>query len=154
SEEHTSELQSRFDLVCRLLLEKKNLRVWVRSIVHQLIRGRRPAVVFLAAQKIAQSHRRRLIVQGPVLARAASLPHLSVNRGCRLWIAGRTKQIGFLQREQVIPGISTRQFVHYSAGLIVVVVAAQEQAQHDFFFFAVSAAAGLYTLSLHDALPI
>src|SRR5699024_12694640 len=26
SEEHTSELQSRFDLVCRLLLEKKN--VW------------------------------------------------------------------------------------------------------------------------------
>src|SRR5699024_9280961 len=27
SEEHTSELQSRFDLVCRLLLEKKNLVV-------------------------------------------------------------------------------------------------------------------------------
>src|SRR5699024_11636693 len=26
SEEHTSELQSRFDLVCRLLLEKKKLR--------------------------------------------------------------------------------------------------------------------------------
>src|SRR5207249_7609498 len=27
SEEHTSELQSRFDLVCRLLLEKKNGKV-------------------------------------------------------------------------------------------------------------------------------
>src|SRR5437868_10690635 len=27
SEEHTSELQSRFDLVCRLLLEKKNLTI-------------------------------------------------------------------------------------------------------------------------------
>src|SRR5699024_12647324 len=27
SEEHTSELQSRFDLVCRLLLEKKNLNL-------------------------------------------------------------------------------------------------------------------------------
>src|SRR5699024_11740485 len=27
SEEHTSELQSRFDLVCRLLLEKKNINV-------------------------------------------------------------------------------------------------------------------------------
>src|SRR5699024_11971189 len=27
SEEHTSELQSRFDLVCRLLLEKKNNRI-------------------------------------------------------------------------------------------------------------------------------
>src|SRR5699024_12853510 len=27
SEEHTSELQSRFDLVCRLLLEKKNKKI-------------------------------------------------------------------------------------------------------------------------------
>src|SRR5699024_11688268 len=27
SEEHTSELQSRFDLVCRLLLEKKKLQI-------------------------------------------------------------------------------------------------------------------------------
>src|SRR5437868_8102379 len=32
SEEHTSELQSRFDLVCRLLLEKKNkCQVVIRS---------------------------------------------------------------------------------------------------------------------------
>src|SRR5207249_6902304 len=29
SEEHTSELQSRFDLVCRLLLEKKNVFVTI-----------------------------------------------------------------------------------------------------------------------------
>src|SRR5699024_11756214 len=29
SEEHTSELQSRFDLVCRLLLEKKNRQISV-----------------------------------------------------------------------------------------------------------------------------
>src|SRR6266704_7048037 len=28
SEEHTSELQSRFDIVCRLLLEKKKLDHW------------------------------------------------------------------------------------------------------------------------------
>src|SRR5699024_11345323 len=28
SEEHTSELQSRFDLVCRLLLEKKNIVIY------------------------------------------------------------------------------------------------------------------------------
>src|SRR6266513_4149464 len=28
SEEHTSELQSRFDLVCRLLLEKKKKLLW------------------------------------------------------------------------------------------------------------------------------
>src|SRR5699024_11911987 len=29
SEEHTSELQSRFDLVCRLLLEKKKRVAWL-----------------------------------------------------------------------------------------------------------------------------
>src|SRR5207249_10633680 len=36
SEEHTSELQSRFDLVCRLLLEKKTdqLEVVARAIGH------------------------------------------------------------------------------------------------------------------------
>src|SRR5207249_8701216 len=31
SEEHTSELQSRFDLVCRLLLEKKKKSTMLRS---------------------------------------------------------------------------------------------------------------------------
>src|SRR2546421_8768320 len=33
SEEHTSELQSRSDLVCRLLLEKKKNKMILRSIV-------------------------------------------------------------------------------------------------------------------------
>src|SRR2546428_6862781 len=32
SEEHTSELQSRSDLVCRLLLEKKNSRIDTRNL--------------------------------------------------------------------------------------------------------------------------
>src|SRR5438105_10926297 len=31
SEEHTSELQSRVDLVCRLLLEKKKTSTWISS---------------------------------------------------------------------------------------------------------------------------
>src|SRR5699024_11802398 len=31
SEEHTSELQSRFDLVCRLLLEKKKTTMYISS---------------------------------------------------------------------------------------------------------------------------
>src|SRR5699024_11315608 len=34
SEEHTSELQSRFDLVCRLLLEKKNQILRNRAVQH------------------------------------------------------------------------------------------------------------------------
>src|SRR5699024_12438864 len=38
SEEHTSELQSRFDLVCRLLLEKKNIQLltYMSDLVYQL----------------------------------------------------------------------------------------------------------------------
>src|SRR5699024_12126416 len=36
SEEHTSELQSRFDLVCRLLLEKKNTSQKLEIIIGQL----------------------------------------------------------------------------------------------------------------------
>src|SRR5207249_1285334 len=40
SEEHTSELQSRFDLVCRLLLEKKSVnsreRSGINTILHEL----------------------------------------------------------------------------------------------------------------------
>src|SRR5437868_10275944 len=34
SEEHTSELQSRFDLVCRLLLEKKKTNSCTKSILN------------------------------------------------------------------------------------------------------------------------
>src|SRR2546422_2525321 len=33
SEEHTSELQSRLHLVCRLLLEKKKKETWIRMIL-------------------------------------------------------------------------------------------------------------------------
>src|SRR5437868_8503555 len=36
SEEHTSELQSRFDLVCRLLLEKKKKKINKTSLVSSI----------------------------------------------------------------------------------------------------------------------
>src|SRR5438067_3805304 len=42
SEEHTSELQSRFDLVCRLLLEKKNLTPGKHSANMNLVHRRQP----------------------------------------------------------------------------------------------------------------
>src|SRR5699024_12054432 len=35
SEEHTSELQSRFDLVCRLLLEKKNQLLLTSTLLYR-----------------------------------------------------------------------------------------------------------------------
>src|SRR5689334_23427420 len=34
SEEHTSELQSQFHLVCRLLLEKKKIQISLSSLLH------------------------------------------------------------------------------------------------------------------------
>src|SRR5699024_11791900 len=40
SEEHTSELQSRFDLVCRLLLEKKKKRTKYRNKPNRDLRQR------------------------------------------------------------------------------------------------------------------
>src|SRR5438067_10787472 len=40
SEEHTSELQSRFDLVCRLLLEKKKARSESRSALRPAAKAR------------------------------------------------------------------------------------------------------------------
>src|SRR5437868_11349168 len=44
SEEHTSELQSRFDLVCRLLLEKKKKKRYRESVGHRIVDGGRGAV--------------------------------------------------------------------------------------------------------------
>src|SRR2546430_10854026 len=38
SEEHTSELQSQSNLVCRLLLEKKKINTEVRTLVESLVR--------------------------------------------------------------------------------------------------------------------
>src|SRR5260221_5169312 len=39
SEEHTSELQSHSDLVCRLLLEKKKKQQIVHSVIHRTSSG-------------------------------------------------------------------------------------------------------------------
>src|SRR5438874_5263362 len=49
SEEHTSELQSRRDLVCRLLLEKKKKKLW-QPILRAFppICDRRPSHTFLS----------------------------------------------------------------------------------------------------------
>src|SRR6266704_2204167 len=88
SEEHTSELQSRFDLVCRLLLEKKNNHDCVVS----------------------------LLSRPPGMVRTGIEPH-------RLQAPAR------VVRAPVTGGLRS-------------------------FFFIGRAATGIYTLSLHVALPI
>src|SRR6266536_3560164 len=55
SEEHTSELQSRVDLVCRLLLEKKKLRlVWSVGTRHRALsrKSMRVIIGFLLIRKL------------------------------------------------------------------------------------------------------
>src|SRR6267378_436180 len=93
SEEHTSELQSRRDLVCRLLLEKK-------KNVHEHVKGRNP------------------------------VPLLALAHGCPLFLDG--------------PG----------HGLLGAVGALLAGYLEHFFFFNDTATTEIYTLSLHDALPI
>src|SRR5207249_5255525 len=71
SEEHTSELQSRFDLVCRLLLEKKN-----ESLRPPRTRDRPPHLRALPTVELLHLHARR--VPAPcarLLPSRAALPH-------------------------------------------------------------------------------
>src|SRR5215475_2927435 len=96
SEEHTSELQSRENLVCRLLLEKKNRERRARRATEQHARDRRPRA------DAARSTRRARPPRSPRHAHRPPRP------GGALF----------------------------------------------FFFFNDTATTEIYTLSLHDALPI
>src|SRR5215469_3693616 len=93
SEEHTSELQSRRDLVCRLLLEKKKQNS-------------------SSARACFPSRKRRV-------------PMAASSRACRI----SDRDCGFARA-----GRSAAWFL--------------------FFFFNDTATTEIYTLSLHDALPI
>src|SRR6267378_1407148 len=96
SEEHTSELQSRRDLVCRLLLEKK------KKSRHR----------YDSANKAKESNRQETFnLQGDDL------------------------------RFLVLQGLQGSVRLRYASG-------------HLFFFFNDTATTEIYTLSLHDALPI
>src|SRR5206468_285799 len=112
SEEHTSELQSRSDLVCRLLHEKKNaLWSWSSGSSHD--RPKR----FWRAGGTGQTG------------------------GDALWGASSVRCAGACAGPDDCP--STRGSVFPDRARAGVV-----------FFFHGTAAAGISTLSLHDALPI
>src|SRR5471032_824539 len=96
SEEHTSELQSHHDLVCRLLLEKKKSTM----------------------QNVAVQNRNRHQTLGQAPNRSA---------------------------DAILVPASTANFIE--ASLL-------ERVILDFFFFNDTATTEIYTLSLHDALPI
>src|SRR5260370_6091783 len=56
SEEHTSELQSHLNLVCRLLLEKKKKTIHVPSAVKQGVRTKDSVPYLYASSQLQGSH--------------------------------------------------------------------------------------------------
>src|SRR5438105_10841119 len=100
SEEHTSELQSRVDLVCRLLLEKKNRarhRAWCVKTIKAAIRfGHRSLPVKWRVQIAKAFHHLRiccdLLTEGNL--RAHRCPFASSRLGKpRRWVQANTKCI-------------------------------------------------------------
>src|SRR5207249_11249389 len=76
SEEHTSELQSRFDLVCRLLLEKKN------TTPSSLLIGRLHCAPKLTATQIAATRRLFFMLRTqnkPSIARLRKQSHYTLH---------------------------------------------------------------------------
>src|SRR5690242_15357926 len=99
SEEHTSELQSHVNLVCRLLLEKKNLLQLLDSshgadraqVLARAVRAPPPATLFpyttlfrSCGCRARMRDRRRLARPGPALGRCAAGGRAAVRRsgGC------------------------------------------------------------------------
>src|SRR5689334_18296603 len=113
SEEHTSELQSQFQLVCRLLLEKKT-------------GAHLPALLLDQARH--RRHRPGPLDQLPDRAPPRRRPARRERAGARQPV-----------RRRAAPRRRGR------AGRLNVLVV---------FFFNVTATTEIYTLSLHDALPI
>src|SRR5699024_2848877 len=60
SEEHTSELQSRFDIVCRLLLEEKKHDIQSVFYLFVLIRPTTPTMTLLPYTTLFRSQNRNL----------------------------------------------------------------------------------------------
>src|SRR5256886_5121527 len=83
SEEHTSELQSQSNLVCRLLLEKKNDIITVHFIAPYILVGHKSALDFLHVTRVEPVLRydlQRTEVTGhdQILPRLAHLPRQHV----------------------------------------------------------------------------
>src|SRR5688572_18456311 len=126
SEEHTSELQSQSNLVCRLLLEKKNQNVGDRLALEQDLE--RLAVVAFSLADVA----------GDV--DVGQKVHLDLDDAVAL--AGLAAAA--LDVEGEAAGLVAARFGLGQAG----------EPLADRFFFNDTAPTEIYTLSLHDALPI
>src|SRR5690349_10335392 len=154
SEEHTSELQSRRDLVCRLLLEKKKCALNRLGCCIEVLALSAATNVGCPHLLNVVSGKRRVRVASRLfcLLRCAS----ATSRG---WACGRTS-LKF--RESLVK----QNVAEVGEGGIrqALILARQGAFQRGFglaqlagaqlFFFNDTATTEIYTLSLHDALPI
>src|ERR1039457_620386 len=80
SEEHTSELQSPCNLVCRLLLEKKKNKYHIRVLFHCVLRDRRVAAGWTPCATVGHA-RQRFQVVCAVLTRIHAVFFFFFNEG-------------------------------------------------------------------------
>src|SRR5690554_1953904 len=143
SEEHTSELQSRPHLVCRLLLEKKKITLGTSFITGRVSNFQGPTDVafdpitdtFLVADGLAN----QIGIVDP------KAPGIAGFTPFRLGINPTSLDYNFQSGTGVTFNAASNSFSIFN-------FVATNPNSH--FFFKDTAATEIYTLSLHDALPI
>src|SRR5690554_31788 len=132
SEEHTSELQSRPHLVCRLLLEKKKKSIArVASIMENTIISKQQQVSEIMSQMCTQAQTADQDITNDQIKEMTRKVSAEVD----------------LVHQQTQNQRYGSSHIGATAKDISIVVT-------DVFFFIVAATPEIYTLSLHDALPI
>src|SRR5690349_12705714 len=149
SEEHTSELQSRRDLVCRLLLEKKN------GVVVGADREVRQAA--LADVDAVRSGNAEIEAEVVAVVRAGDFLVLDVGAEGTVEDEVRAQRTDAARGRDVDARVAEAAVVQAEREVVDDIgVEHREHAQHKvlIFFFNDTATTEIYTLSLHDALPI
>src|SRR5689334_12915008 len=152
SEEHTSELQSQFHLVCRLLLEKKKGQHIAGGEIEKFHIGREYAHRDREQRRDHHSveHRLDALVAVEMPGQDAHLA-ARVRARCKKRKTADVVEVGVAIEEIELGGLAGgHQLVPQQAQPC----AAVEDHQVVAFFFNDAATTEIYTLSLHDALPI
>src|SRR5699024_6438669 len=141
SEEHTSELQSRFDLVCRLLLEKK--KITRKDIEKEIQEGQQAAETASPEdQKAVETKAAPTAVQSS--AGDVEIPVTGVRKAIPATMVRAKQEI---PHAWITVEVDLTDLVSYRKQI-------KDTFNLQCFFFNDTATSEIYTLSLHDALPI
>src|SRR5690554_5241948 len=148
SEEHTSELQSRPHLVCRLLLEKK------KNVIEMAATETITSIILIKLIRVSLGtviHPRRfkiivICIQITLKKMISDFIGIRVNRAKKSGMVNITSSVNSRERS----GINT--ILHELNPLFTINVTMRDIKSN--YFFNDAATTEIYTLSLHDALPI